>query len=249
MTARTAYSLAVLLLLLVGTAAYASRHESRQDFIIRSEVGGFTFDGPNLANPRIDVPEVDGPDINGPEVDPPPLDWLDVLYTVGLIVVLLAGIAALVLIARRFGPNSSTDDHAERTSSLESGHTTHPIPTGDGGWAAFERFCYELLRDGDPSRAIRVAMRYAESGMGRLPARLADETTNEWLRRVESVHNDLAAPLRRMATSYRGIRFGGSDATPAERDDSVEALRVLARAACGTTPPDAPSELSTGGRR
>ncbi len=249
MAARTGYALAGLVLLLVGTAAFVSRNESRQDFIIRNEVGGFTFEGPSLETPSITGPDIDGPQLDGPEVNPPPLDWLDVFYTVGLVVLMLAGILALVLIARRFGPGGSTDRHAERTSSLEPGHDINPIPLGDEGWSAFERFCYELLRDPEPQRAIRVAMSYAEAGLGRLPARLADETTNEWLRRVERIQNDLAAPLRRIATSYSGIRFGGSDATPAERDSSVEALRMLARAACGTTPPDTPSAVANRGSR
>ncbi len=223
-----------------------SRNESRQDFIIRNEVGGFTFDGPSLEAPSITGPAIDGPELDGPDVNPPPLDWLDVLFAVGLVVLLMTGILALVLIARRFGPGGSTDQHAERTSSLEPGLDVAPIAPGDEGWAAFDRFCYELLRDPEPQRAIRVAMRYAESGLGRLPARPADETTNEWLRRVERVQNDLAPPLRRIATSYSGIRFAGSNATPAERDNSVEALRLLARAACGRTPPDAPSTVATG---
>ena len=247
MTARTAYSLAVLLLFGVLAAAFVSRNESRNDFIIRQQVGDFDIDGPELNPPNFDGPEVNGPEIQGPNVNGPSVEWFDIFYTILLTLSIIALIAGLILIVRRFGPGSSGDDVDARTTRIAGPRHDSARSGGEEGWAAFERFCYALLRDPDPSRAVRVVMRYAESGMGRLASRLADETSNEWLRRIRASDSDLAGDLGAIVTNYQSVRFGGSGASPAERDEAVNALRRLARAACGTAPPATPDQTTASG--
>lgn len=247
MTARTAYSLALLVLVGVLAAAFVSRNESRNDFIIRQQVGDFDIDGPELNPPDFDGPEVNGPEIQGPNVNGPSVEWFDIFYTVLLALSIIALITGLILIAKRFGPGRSGDDVDARTTPMSgSGHDS-PRSEGDAGWAAFERFCHALLRDPDPSRAVRVVMRYAEAGLGRLASRMADETPNEWLRRIRASDSDLARDLGAIVSNYQSVRFGGSGASPAERDEVVNALRRLARAACGTAPPATPDQTTASG--
>ena len=238
MTAATAYALVGLLLAGVLAAAFVSRNESRQDFILRQQVGDFEFDGPQLNPPEVDGPEIDGPDVNGPDVAAPDFSWVDVAYYLMLVICVVALIAGLIAVLQRFGPGAP-DDVAARTSRLGPRHND-PAAEGEHGWAAFERFCYTLLQDPDPSRAVRVAMRYAEAGFGRLQPRIADETPSEWLRRVRADQPQLAPLLGPIVASYQAVRFAGSGASPAERDGAVNGLRQLARAACGDRPPEAP---------
>lgn len=247
MAARTSYALAGTLLFGVFAAAIVSRNESREDFIIRQRVGDFDINGPRLNAPDIDGPDINGPDIDGPNIDAPPFDFGDLLLlgvTLILIVLLIVG---LVMLLKRFGPGAP-DAVESRTSRIDEQRSTTG-EFGDAGWAAFERFCYELLRDPDPSRAVRVTMRYAEGGMGRLEARIADETPNEWLRRIRASSPDLAHHLEPITSSYSSVRFGDLGASPAERDTAVNALRLMARAACGANAPDLPPQGSTVGDR
>ncbi len=240
MTARTAYTLSASLLAGVFAAAFVSRNESRSDFIIRQRVGEFEIDAPRLNPPNFDGPNINGPDISGPDINGPSLTWIDVAYTVMLVLLVIALIAGLILIIKRFGPGGSDDGVDTRTTALgEAGHG-YPGPNEEDGWAAFERFCYALLQDPDTGRAVRVVMRYAETGLGRLEPRMADETPNEWLRRTRAYEPDLALELSSIISSYQSVRFGGTNPSPVERDDSVSSLRRLARAACGTSPPATP---------
>ncbi|MFW2383435.1 MAG: DUF4129 domain-containing protein [Acidimicrobiales bacterium] len=246
MTARTAYTLAAVLLLGVLAAAFVSRNESRDDFIIRQQVGDFEIDAPDLNPPDLNGPDIDGPDFRGPNIDGPSLTWLDVAYTLLLVLSVIALVIGVILVVRRFGPGRADDGVDARTIRLSGlGHTDTPVG-GEEGWAAFERFCYALLQDPDPSRAVRVVMRYAEAGLGRLTSRIADETPNEWLRRVRQEHPDLAVDLGPIITSYQSVRFGDNGASPAERDGAVNALRTLARRACGTIPPASPDPAGAG---
>ncbi len=229
----------------VGAAAFVSRNESREDFIIRQRVGEFDINGPRLNAPDIDGPNIDGPDVDGPNINAPSFDFGDFLIlglTILLIVLLIVG---LVLVLKRFGPGAP-DEVEGRTSRIDTGISSSGA-YGEAGWAAFERFCYELLQDPDPSRAVRVVMRYAEGGMGRLEPRIADETPNEWLRRVGAEHENLAHHLRPITGSYNSVRFGDYGASPAERDDAVNALRLMARAACGSSAPETPNAPTAAG--
>jgi hypothetical protein len=247
MSARTGYSLALMLLLAVLAAAFVSRNESRNDFIIRQQAGGFDIDAPDFKPPDLDGPDIDGPDIQGPTINGPSLTWFDVFYTAVLALSIIVLIVGLIMIVKRFGPGGS-DDHVDaRTSRLAGRDSEGSDPEGEQGWAGFERFCYALLQDPDPSRAVRMVMRYAETGLGRLEARLADETPNEWLRRVRTSNPDLAVDLGPIISSYQSVRFGGSGASPAERDGAVNGLRRVARAACGTAPPSTPNPAAASG--
>jgi len=240
MTARTAYTLVAVLLLGVSAAAFVSRNESRNDFIIRQQVGDFEIDAPDLNPPDLNGPDIDGPDFQGPNINGPSLSWLDVAYTLLLVLSVIALIVGVILVVRRFGPGRADDGVDARTIRLtDVGHPDTSI-AGEEGWAAFERFCYALLQDPDPSRAVRVVMRYAEAGLGRLDSRIADETPNEWLRRVRRKHPDLALDLGPIISSYQSVRFGDNGVSPAERDGAVNALRSLARCACGSIPPASP---------
>ncbi len=246
MAARTAYVLAGLLLVGVFGAAFVSRSESREDFIIRQQAGDIVVDGPEL-NFDFDGPDVDGPDVNGPNIDGPELTFWDVLYNLFLVALVIAMVVGLILVVKRFGPGSGDEDVDDRTTRLDSNRHDYGRVEGEEGWAAFERFCYQLLQDPDPSRAVRIVMRYAEAGLGRLDQRIADETPNEWLRRTRSNQHDLAHHLAPIISSYNSVRFGGNGASPAERDQAVNALRTLARAACDR-PPEAPDIVgATGG--
>ena len=245
MAARTSYLMAGTLLAGVCAAAFVSRNESREDFIIRQRVGDFDINGPRLNAPDFNGPDIDGPEIDGPNIDPPAFDFGEFIVlglTLLLIVLLIVG---LVLVLRRFGPGAP-DAVEERTSRFEE-RVDSTGSYGEAGWAAFERFCYELLQDPDPSRAVRVIMRYAEGGMGRLEPRIADETPNEWLRRTQTDHTDLGHHLGQITSSYNSVRFGDLGASPAERDTAVNALRLMARAACGASAPEAPTASSSSG--
>ena len=234
MAQRTAYIIAGVVLALVTLSAFVSRSESREDFIIRMEAGDFQFNAPSF-NP----PGFNGPNINGPNIHAPEITFLDVLWNLFLFLLAIGLLVGLIMVIRRYGPGSSGDEIDTRTTRLEQNpNNDHYAPTGEHGWAAFEQFCYQLMQDPDPSRAIRVAMRYAEAGFGRLDPRIADETPNEWHRRIAVASADLGADLRVITQSYNGVRFGDATARSIERDDAVNALRRLARSACGDTPPD-----------
>ncbi|MGI9609059.1 MAG: DUF4129 domain-containing protein [Acidimicrobiia bacterium] len=244
MTARTAYALAAVLVLGVSAAAFVSRNESRNDFIIRQQVGNFEVDAPELNPPDLNGPDIDGPDFQGPNINGPSLSWLDVAYTLLLVLSVIALIIGVILVIRRFGPGRADDGVDTRTIRLAGlGHSDSHV-AGEEGWAAFERFCYALLQDPEPSRAVRVAMRYAEAGLGRLDSRIADETPNEWLRKVREVQPDLSVDLAPIISSYQSVRFGDNGVSPAERDAAVNSLRRLARNACGAIPPASPDPAS-----
>ncbi len=245
MTARTAYTLAALLLAGVFAAAFVSRHESRNDFIIRQQVGDFDIDAPDLNPPDFNRPDIDGPEIDGPNLAAPNLSWVDVAYTLLLVLLAITLITGFIMILRRFSPGGPDDGVLARTTRLQSETYDQSHIEGEEGWAAFERFCYTLLQDPDTGRAVRVTMRYAEAGLGRLEPRMADETPNEWLRRTRVHQPDLAIELEPVVSSYQSVRFGGAGASPAERDRAVDSLRRLARAACGTSPPGRPAPVGT----
>jgi hypothetical protein len=245
MTARTAYTLAALLLASVFATAFVSRHESRNDFIIRQQVGEFDIDAPDLRPPDIEGPDIDGPEIDGPNLTAPNLSWIDLAYTVILVLLVITLITTVILIAKRFGPGGYGDGAISRTTRLGRDDYDTSHTEGEEGWAAFERFCYALFQDPDTGRAVRVAMRYAEAGLGRLESRMADETPNEWLRRTRVHSHDLALELEPIVSSYQSVRFGGVGASPAERDNAVNSLRRLARLACGTSPPASPAPAGT----
>lgn len=240
MPKRTAVLVSVLILGLVGLSAFASSSESREDFLIRQQVAGLQVDGPDVNGPDLVPPDLDPPDVEGPNIDVPTLDLLDVLVMAGLAIFAgLVLLALLTLVRRRL-----TGRHRRTTSATAMQPDPDPLShpsAGDPGWAAFERFLYELLRDPDSARAIRVAMRYAEGGIGRVGPRQADETPNEWVRRTSASQPDLLSPLTELVSPYSRVRFAGRSATPADRDASVNALRTLARKACTGAPPAPPS--------
>ncbi len=247
MAARTSYAIAGSLVIGVLAAAAVSRNESREDFIIRQRVGDFDIDGPRINAPDINGPDLDGPDFDGPNIDAPTFNFEDFLILGATLLLMVLLIVGLVMLLKRFGPGAP-DAVEGRTSRIEGEQLTSG-EYGDAGWAAFERFCYELMQDPDPSRAVRVTMRYAEGGMGRLEPRVADETPNEWLRRVRADHSDLGHHLAPITSSYSSVRFGDLGASPAERDAAVNALRLMARAACGSSAPDIPGTSSSVGDR
>ncbi|NNF54507.1 MAG: DUF4129 domain-containing protein [Acidimicrobiales bacterium] len=237
MAQRTAYLIAAIVLALVTLSAFVSRNESREDFIIRMEAGDFRFNAPSF-NP----PDINGPNINGPNINAPEITFFDVLWNLFLIILAIGLIVGLIMVIRRYGPGSGGDEVDTRTTRLEpNANDDHYALSGEHGWAAFEHFCYQLMQDPDPGRAIRVAMRYAEAGFGRLEPRIADETPNEWHRRIAATNADLGPDLRVITQSYNSVRFGDATVRSMERDDAVTALRLLARSACGKTPPDAPN--------
>ncbi len=238
---RTAYIMAGLTLALVSLAAFVSRSESREDFIIRMEAGDFQFNAPDINPPNFNGPDVNGPDIQGPNINAPDITFWDVLWDLFLIALSIGLIVALVMAVRRYGPGSSSDGADERTTRLQRNQPRGSNGDGDRGWGAFEQFCYALLKDPDPSRAIRVAMRYAEGGFGRLDPRRTDQTPNEWMRRVGEGQADLGPDLRILTQSYNSVRFADATARARERDDAVDALRRLARSACGRDAPSAPA--------
>lgn len=241
MSRQSALVLSGFVLGLVLVAALVSNSESRSDFLIRLEVGEIAVDGPELDPPVVDGPRIEGPQVDVPEVGGPSLDVLDVLVTIGLLLAAAAAVIAVVMVIRRFGPGGAATADGGRTTVLDTDEgRAGPFPNGEAGWAAFEQFLHVLLRDPDPARAIRIAMRYAESGFGRLDARQADETPLEWLSRVAVEHEDLEPTLNSLISAYSAVRFGGRSAAPAERDRAVASLRALARTASGPTPPDHP---------
>lgn len=243
MSTRTATALCILILALVGVSAFVSNSESREDFLIRLQVEELAVDGPDLRGPDVVPPELDPPRVDGPDLDAPALDLLEILVVLGLAVVAVLVLVALVTFLRRLMASRRGRTRTRTTIETQAPPIT-PATAGDPGWAAFERFLYELLRDVDPARAIRVAMRYTEAGLGRMEPRNAGETPNEWLRRITAAHPDLLAALTTMVSSYNLVRFAAHQATPADRDTMVHALRTLARSACNQAPPQPPSVLS-----
>ncbi len=239
MAQRTAYIIAGIILALVTLSAFVSRNESREDFIIRMEAGDFQFNAPSFNPPDFNGPDINGPNINGPNINAPEITFIDVLWNLFLFLLAIGLVVGLIMVIRRYGPGSGSDEIDTRTTRMEHNpNNDHYSPTGEHGWAAFEQFCYQLMQDPDPGRAIRVAMRYAEAGFGGLDPRIADETPNEWHRRIAAANADLGPDLRVITQSYNGVRFGDATARSIERDDAVNALRRLARSACGETPPD-----------
>ncbi len=246
MAQRTAYAIAGIVLALLTLSAFVSRSESREDFIVRMEAGDFRFNAPNFNPPDFNGPNINGPNINGPNINAPEITFVDVLWNLFLILLAIGLVVGLIMVIRRYGPGSGGDEIDTRTTRLEHNpDNDHYAPTGEHGWAAFEQFCYQLMQDPDPGRAIRVSMRYAEAGFGRLDSRIADETPNEWHRRIAAASADLGPDLRVITQSYNGVRFGDAAARSMERDDAVNALRRLARSACGETPPDTPTAAAS----
>lgn len=242
MSRQSALVLSGFLVGLVLVAALVSNSESRSDFLIRLQVGEIAVDGPELDPPVVDGPRIDGPQVDVPEVGGPSLDLLDVLVTIALLLAAGAAAVAIVMVIRRFGPGAAAPADGGRTTVIDAGEDrAGRFPIGEAGWAAFEQFLHALLSDPDPARAIRVAMRYAEGGFGRLDPRQADETPLEWLSRVTVDHEDFEPTLHALISAYSAVRFGDRSAAPAERDLAVAALRALTRMACGRTPPDRPT--------
>ena len=231
---------APLVLGLLALSAIATNTESRDEFIRRWKFGPLPevpdFD-PNLPPPNFpNAPNLpDGPDINLPPVDPPSFLGIT-LQGLFYLLFVLAVIALLATVVLYLTGRGLPGRIRRGTALSEEIHLRSHGPDYSGaGWMAFEAFLAELLADPDPTRAVRVGFRYAENGFGSLPARLVDETPNEWERRITPLTN--AAPaLTPLINRYNAVRFGGANVTAPDRDQSVMELRTLARTACTVAP-------------
>ena len=91
----------------------------------------------------------------------------------------------------------------------------------------FEVFLDSLLREPDPSRAIRVGFSVAERGLGGIPSRRQDETPFEWHRRVGEPGQGVSETLGRICDLFARARFAPGGSTEDDRRAMVEALGRL----------------------
>ncbi|MFV0259051.1 MAG: hypothetical protein ACK5PP_11460 [Acidimicrobiales bacterium] len=97
-----------------------------------------------------------------------------------------------------------------------------PIPIDQ-----FEAFLSRLAADPDPGRAIRLAFRAAERGLGGIPSRRAEETPLEWYDRVQASRPDTTEPLSGLCARFTTVKFAPGEATLEDRDEAIMDLRRL----------------------
>ena len=153
-----------------------------------------------------------------PETEPE-IPWRWFAATVATIAVLSLALAEYL---RRTAP--VVEPWEDPTSPLRT------VEVGAGGEPLnpFEAFLARLSVDPDPTRAIRLAFRVAERGMGALPARDASETPFEWHARVLSSRPDLDPALGQLCSAFATARFAPDLQSPEDRDGVVASLRALA---------------------